>query len=385
MARLQISGQVRYANRAPAAQARVRVYDLDGLDNSGEHDFILDKSTNEDGRYAGQSSEWKDSEGQVLGINVPDVLRLQFLVNVDGKSHQGTLFRSSSTGSCVDIVLPFQPRKPVRKTDRELIQVITLSDKYEGGERALNQFIETATEGLTSTVLGGLYRKVTFVKGADATLEGFVQALQAATGRSATEAVDVIFTTHGRSDRLYFFGASYAEADLLTALTTGLTAQSRGKLRVLFSTACYGKTHLDSWIAAGFNEASGSVGIYADSAVSYLRSCTHGPRSDPSLRRSRLPMMQTPQTWPIRSPGCITSPPETQAASPRATVTATDQATAEPGFTPHPDIGKQQRAWAHSVNPGVGPRACCNQPIERPTEVATGVPFRQLGSCLANV
>ena len=46
MARLQISGQVRYANRAPAAQARVRVYDLDGLDNSGEHDFILDKSTN---------------------------------------------------------------------------------------------------------------------------------------------------------------------------------------------------------------------------------------------------------------------------------------------------------------------------------------------------
>ena len=269
MARLKISGRVLYTNSVEAGGAHVRIYDLDGPNNSGEHDLILDTSTNDAGRYSGLSSEWNDREGQVFGMGIPDVLRLEFLINVDGKSHRGMLFRSS-TGSCADIILPFQPPKPVVKADRELVQVIALSKDYQGAERVLYRFIETATEGLTSTVLGASYRKVTFVKGASATLEGFVKALRTATGEAATEAVDVLFTTHGNNDRLYFNDRSYTEDEVLAALTGGLTASARRKLRVLFSTACFGKTHLDMWIAAGFNEASGSVGVYADAEVSYL-------------------------------------------------------------------------------------------------------------------
>ena len=270
MASLKISGKVLYANSAPAGDARVRIYDMDGLDNSGDHDLILDTTTNNGGRYAGQSSEWQDREGQMFGVNIPDVLRLQFSVSVDGKTHRGPIFRNSSNGSCADIVLPFPEPKPVGKADRELVQIIALSKDYQGGEKTLYQFIETATEGLTSTVLGGSYRKVTFVKGPAATLDGFVKALRTATGQAATKAVDVLFTTHGSSDRLHFYEGSYKEDKVLAALTTGLSATARRKLRILFSTACFGKTHLDTWIAAGFNEASGSVGVYADSAVSYL-------------------------------------------------------------------------------------------------------------------
>ena len=39
-------------------------------------------------------------------------------------------------------------------------------------------------------------------------------------------------------------------------------------MRTVFSTACFGKTHLDSWPNIGFSCASGSEGIYADSEVS---------------------------------------------------------------------------------------------------------------------
>jgi hypothetical protein len=47
-----------------------------------------------------------------------------------------------------------------------------------------------------------------------------------------------------------------------------LTLTQRGKLRSLFSMGCFGATHLDKWLSAGFQVASGSVGIYADAALS---------------------------------------------------------------------------------------------------------------------
>jgi hypothetical protein len=37
----------------------------------------------------------------------------------------------------------------------------------------------------------------------------------------------------------------------------------------VFSTACFGQTHLNAWIDGGFRVASGSRGIYADSALSF--------------------------------------------------------------------------------------------------------------------
>ena len=41
------------------------------------------------------------------------------------------------------------------------------------------------------------------------------------------------------------------------------------KLRVLYSTACYGKTHNDSFLRGGFRVASGAVGVNANAAVEY--------------------------------------------------------------------------------------------------------------------
>jgi hypothetical protein len=148
------------------------------------------------------------------------------------------------------------------------VQVILLAQNLAGPERALYEFIETSAAAVTTTIVGGSYRKVTFLKGSDATLAGMVSALDAAAASNTVEAVDLIFTTHGTTDRMVFAEDTYPDSKVEAALRA-LPAQRRKKFRMVFSTACFGESHLDSWIGGGFNEASGSEGIYADSALSY--------------------------------------------------------------------------------------------------------------------
>jgi hypothetical protein len=264
MARLTIGGQVLYANATPAAGARVTI---DDLDSPGEHDRILDAVADADGRFSGRSLEWKDREGRVLGIDIPDILRLEFTARADGRTHRGPFLRNGS--SSAPIILPFGPPRPVTKAERELVQIILVSDGYTGAERAMYEFIEVATEGLTTAILGPHYQRMTFVKGAAATLDGVTSALNAAAGRSGVEAVDLLFTTHGSGSKMTLADGEVKDTTLGSAITARLSPARLAKLRIVFSTACFGETHLDMWTDVGFTEASGAEGIYADSAVSY--------------------------------------------------------------------------------------------------------------------
>lgn len=105
------------------------------------------------------------------------------------------------------------------------MQVILLSQDYVGAERTLYQFIESATEDLTSRVLGDACRKVTFVKGQAATLNALVAALGAAAAGSGIEAVDLLFTTHGTTDRVVLAEGKLPEAKVPDALL-GLPASA---------------------------------------------------------------------------------------------------------------------------------------------------------------
>jgi len=264
MSRLSIGGQVQYNDFTPAAGTQVTIHELD---SPGEHDRIFDATADAAGRFSGRSREWQDREGRLLGVDIPDILRLEFTARVDGQTHRGPFLRNG--GRSVPIILPWGPPKPVSKTERELVQAILVSQDLVGAERALYEFIELSTETLTRTVLGPVYGRTTFLKGSAVTLDGLVAALGTAAGRPGVEAVDLLFTTHGTTDEVVFFEGRTAEEDLREALVNGLSPAKRAKLRIVFSTACFGATHLDTWIAAGFSEASGAEGIYADSAVSY--------------------------------------------------------------------------------------------------------------------
>lgn len=270
MAKLRINGQVHYLDGTPAEDARVVIIERDSLPG-GKDDRILECLTDAEGKFSGLSKEWRDREG-VGGVpgafefDLPDIFRLDFTVKAGNTAHEGPFVLWGNQSA--PIVLPVFPPEPVTKAERELVQIIHLSDGYTGPERALYEFIENSTETLTGSILGNSYRKTAFLKGADATLPKFVAALQAAAARQQTEAVDVIFTTHGASEKVYFADGARPDTEVRDAVLK-VPASQRRKLRMLFSTACIGATHLDAWLAAGFNEASGARGIYADSAVSY--------------------------------------------------------------------------------------------------------------------
>jgi hypothetical protein len=257
---LQISGKVVYIDGKEAAGAKVRVieHDLDGTNEPSR--FV---TADADGSYE-LSINWKDSEG----LGFPDVELFTFEVKIDGKSHKGPLFHNR--GRATTIIVPWLPPKPIGKSARELVQIIYVSDGYVGAERRLYEFIELSSEALTRTVLGGLYSRLTFVKGSDATLPGLVAALEAATARSRTKAVDLLFTTHGYTNKMQFADGTIRDMDVAEAILEIAPAARLGKLRVVFSTACIGASHRDAWMKAGFTAASGSKGTYADSAVSYV-------------------------------------------------------------------------------------------------------------------
>ena len=263
MSRLSIGGQVLYNDFTPAAGAQVTIVELD---SPGEDDRIFDDTTDADGRFSGRSTEWQDREGRLFGVDVPDIQRLDFIAKVNGTTHKGPFLRNGSTSA--PIVMPVPPPKPVAKAERELVQIILLSPDYVDAERALYEFIESSTETLTRSILGPVYRRMTFLKGSAATLPGLVDALGTASGRPGIEAVDLLFTTHGTGNKVLLAEGQLADTAVRDAVRT-LSPAKRAKLRIVFSTACFGATHLDSWIGAGFTEASGAEGIYADSAVSY--------------------------------------------------------------------------------------------------------------------
>jgi hypothetical protein len=265
MAKLQISGQVLYSDLSPAEGAEVKIFEHD-LGPGGTRDKILTRVTNAQGKFSGLSSEWVDREGVVLGINLPDVLNLSFAVKAAGKTHTGPFILVG--GASAPIVLPFGPIKPVAKAARDLVQVILLSDGFVGAERQLYKFIEASSEGIAATILGPQYRKIHVLKGNNATLTNFKNKLRDSANTAGVKAVDILFNTHGASNKVFFKEGGLTTSAVKTQLLT-LAAGVRAKFRAAFSTACFGETHRSLWTSVGFNAAEGSVGIYADSAVSF--------------------------------------------------------------------------------------------------------------------
>jgi hypothetical protein len=90
------------------------------------------------------------------------------------------------------------------------------------------------------------------------------------TALPSVKACDLIFVTHGLSGEVVFSDAKVSMSTVRWDIRNALNTSQRNKLRMVFSTACYGSSHRYYWLNAGFACASGSSRIYADSATSYF-------------------------------------------------------------------------------------------------------------------
>lgn len=164
---------------------------------------------------------------------------------------------------CLALVCWSAGAAPVTRTERDALVVVELS---HGVEEKLKSFYETI-ENLAlkqAETLRPAYRKVTVLKGATATVGSFVAHLKHLTGRTANRAVDLYINLHGSPGGLLFYDGKIQTVDLRNKISDIKGAAA--KLRAVYSTACFGKSHVADWLAAGFKVASGAVKVNANSA-----------------------------------------------------------------------------------------------------------------------
>jgi hypothetical protein len=160
--------------------------------------------------------------------------------------------------------------RTVARNQRVLLLVSALSNG-SARYRALYEFMEAQGVSQAQSKLGAKYRRIYLLQGVRATRAEFVRSLTSLTSSAENRAVDLFVQTHGGDGILYFTDGGTRTSGLGRDLAnTGLN----GKARALYSTACYGSTHINDFLAAGFLVGSGSRRVNASSSYEYPRFLT---------------------------------------------------------------------------------------------------------------
>ena len=193
------------------------------------------------------------------------------------------------------ILMPSLAGAKVKKTERDLVLVTHLDVPGDDSRfwKVVYDFIERAGVSTAKKHLKDKYRKIHVIqtsrkdKKRKATLNKVVALFKKVTDRKATKAVDVIWMTHGlpkgkielQKPKSKKNQKLSVENDVAPAMQAALGRSGVAKLRALYSTACFGKSAINGWLAAGFKVVSGGKKVYTDSASSqpkFLRAWKNG-------------------------------------------------------------------------------------------------------------
>ncbi len=148
----------------------------------------------------------------------------------------------------------------ITKDDRVMLLVSNVAGtakKYE----LLYHWLDDNAISVGKDMTEATYRKVSVLKGDGVTREAFVTRVRILAKSVGTQALDVFLNLHGLRDGLKFADGK-ARIESLSAEIGDLGLGHR--LRLLYSTCCWGALHAPYFVEAGFKTASGSVGINAN-------------------------------------------------------------------------------------------------------------------------
>jgi hypothetical protein len=132
--------------------------------------------------------------------------------------------------------------------------------------REVYRWLQNNGASLPRNTIGHLYGTVRTLTGVNATTTRFVNALRELTSMPTIKEVDVILHLHGAPNKLYFANGPIT----MSALRDRIAALEAGnRLRALYSTACFGSSHADDFVQAGFTCASGAVAVNANSPIEF--------------------------------------------------------------------------------------------------------------------
>jgi len=154
----------------------------------------------------------------------------------------------------------------VSAKERRLLIVSNLTDFGRSDLKWLYQFIGKSSVTLARMILGSSYEQVSVLEAGEATAQSFIDRLTLLANEPGTLAIDVLLHLHGGDRVLWFADGPVSTPDLAQEIRA---RKLSGRLRLLYSTACYGGSHAQDFVDAGFCTASGAKGTNANAAHDY--------------------------------------------------------------------------------------------------------------------
>ena len=151
----------------------------------------------------------------------------------------------------------------ISKNERVLI---VMNHIASGDTDYLYRFIEEAARGTVQATLGDDYAKIVKLYDANATLAKLIAALKNEGAKSSVKRIDLIVMLHGSPGKIIFKGGG-KDSSLVKDEIKALNITT--KLRLAYSTCCFGDSHSADFIAAGFDSAIGSKKVNANAAVEF--------------------------------------------------------------------------------------------------------------------
>lgn len=149
----------------------------------------------------------------------------------------------------------------VQKDERILLMVTNLSTGGALKFQKVYEWLDKNAVQLARMLLTDHYRQIDVLSDAAVTSGNFVERLVSLAQMPGIRAIDVYLGIHGLPGQLLFDDGLFASAEIGDRIRV---AELSGRLRLLYSTACYGASHARDFVAAGFRTASGARGVNAN-------------------------------------------------------------------------------------------------------------------------
>jgi hypothetical protein len=152
---------------------------------------------------------------------------------------------------------------PTEKPNRALVVINLLAkNSYD----YLYRFIEESGRGTIQATLSDDYRRIVKLYGSNATLSKLIGALRDQGAKSYIHKIDLLVMLHGLPGELDFKDGRKATSLVRDKIKD---LDIAAKLRLVYNTSCYGDSHSQHFLAAGFDTAIGSKKVNANAAVEF--------------------------------------------------------------------------------------------------------------------
>jgi len=208
--------------------------------------------------------------------------------------------------SLLVLFVAFTARADVPVGDRALVVIANLSSRGAAILRGMYRNEEWKAVRVAVSETNGYYRQVRVIYPQEATRGNFLGALEDLELDPTVKVIDVVTYLHGQREKICFKDTPdcYAMTDLAREIRDLRSDGGHGphKLRALYSDACWGKTHTDEWIQAGFKVVAGAIGQDANKTIDlkkFLRAWTDGATYRRSIQKANSAWYAKPLDWII--------------------------------------------------------------------------------------